>query len=235
MKLASMQPYFFPYLGYFSLIKHTDKFILNESVQFIRQGWIERNRVLSQNGGWLYIRVPLVKHPHETKIKDVQIDNTQNWKQRILSQLQHYRRIAPHYASVVGLLNQLFEKDHKSIALLNRDGLVLVCEYLNIAKTFSIFSEMNLSIEPPNAPDEWGLNICKSLGVPEYWNPPGGQHIYDRAKYEAAGIGLTFQKVILDPYDQKRTPFEAGLSIIDVMMFNSPDEINAMLDRYEVI
>jgi hypothetical protein len=236
MKLGIMQPYFFPYLGYFSLMKNTDAFILLDTVQFIKHGWIERNRVLHPNTGWLYIRVPLIRYSHETLIKDIRIDNSQDWKQRIRAQLQHYKRIAPHYFKVVRLLNELFEKDFESIVSLNREALIAVCQYLHMDKERTVFSEMNLSIDAPQAPDEWALNICKSYGnVTEYWNPPGGQSFFDKSKYEKAGIGLKFQKVVLDLYDQKRTPFEAGLSIIDVMMFNSPDEINAMLDRYEVI
>ena len=77
MKLAIMQPYFFPYLGYLSLIKNTDRFILFDTVQFIRHGWIERNRVLKQGDGWQYISIPLEKHEQTTLIKDIKIKNTE--------------------------------------------------------------------------------------------------------------------------------------------------------------
>jgi hypothetical protein len=236
MKLGIMQPYFFPYLGYFSLIKNTDRFVLLDSVQFITHGWIERNRILHPKTGWLYIRVPLVRHSHETVIKDVRIDNSQDWKQRILAQLQHYKRVAPHFLKVIKLLNELFEKDYDSIVGLNRESLSAVCQYLQMDRQCEIFSEMNLTIDAPHAPDEWALNICKAMNnVTEYWNPPGGMSFFDRTKYEKAGLGLTFQQVTLEPYDQKRSTFEAGLSIIDVMMFNSVQEIHAMLDRYELL
>lgn len=93
MKLGIMQPYFFPYLGYFSLIKHTDRFILFDTVQFIRHGWIERNRILKPNEGWQYIQVPLIKDKgRDTVIKDVKIRNTENWQQKIIAQLQHYKK-----------------------------------------------------------------------------------------------------------------------------------------------
>lgn len=75
MKLGIMQPYFLPYLGYISLIKNTDKFILFDTVQFIRHGWIERNRILKQTGGWQYIQIPLEKKQMSTVIKDVKINN----------------------------------------------------------------------------------------------------------------------------------------------------------------
>src|SRR5690606_17982699 len=93
-KIGIMQPYFFPYLGYISLIKHTDKFILLDTVQFIRKGWIERNRILKQKEGWLYIQVPLKKeNGRSTLIKDCKLDNSKPWKDKILAQFQIYKKI----------------------------------------------------------------------------------------------------------------------------------------------
>ena len=98
MKLGIMQPYFLPYIGYFSIIKHTDEFILFDSVQFIRHGWIERNRILKQSGGWQYIQVPIIKNNgRETLIKDIRINNTDNWKTKILAQIQHYKKKSYKY------------------------------------------------------------------------------------------------------------------------------------------
>lgn len=236
MKLSIMQPYFFPYLGYFSLIKHTDQFILFDPVQFIRHGWIERNRVLKQNDGWLYISVPLIKQGRETPIKDILIDNRQNWKQKILAQLQPYKKTAPHYFKVVSLLNDLFANEFNDIVALNKASLEMVCDYLQIKKNITVFSAMNLAIEKPAAPDEWALNICKAMGnVLEYWNPPGGQSFFDKAKYDNAGLMLKFHKIHLKTYNQHREVFEPGLSVLDVMMFNSVSEIGNMLDDYEFL
>ena len=174
MRIAIMQPYFFPYLGYYSLIKHTDQFILLDEVQFIRHGWIERNRILKQNEDWLYIKVPLLKEGRETIIKDVKINNTINWKQIIISQLAIYKKTAPYYYSVINLIKSIFANDYNDIVSLNKASLEIVCKYLSIETDFKVFSEMDLAIEPPNEPDEWALNICKTIGgVKEYWNPPG--------------------------------------------------------------
>lgn len=234
-KVGIMQPYFFPYLGYFSLIKHTDEFILFDPVQFIRHGWIERNRVLKQDEGWLYIKVPLQKHDQQTLIKDIGIDNGQDWRSKLYAQLQPYKKIAPYYNGVLEVLHGALDGGFDSIVSLNKATLEAVCAYLGFSREFPVFSQMDLTIEPAQAPDEWALNICRALGdINEYWNPPGGQEFFDRKKYIDAGVTLRFQKPNLTPYDQKRLPFEAGLSIIDVMMFNSPDEINAMLDNYEL-
>lgn len=232
MKLGIMQPYFLPYLGYFALIKHTDEFILFDTVQFIHHGWIERNRILKQTGGWQYIAVPLQKHNRNTIIADIKIDNEQNWKQKILAQLVHYRK-APYYWTTVRMLNEVFEQDFDSITELDRALLISICRHLGINREFPIFSKMDLAIEQPQAPDEWALHICQALGnVDEYWNPPGGIEFFDRRKYDEAKIKLSFLGVELPPYKQKGDVFEPGLSIIDVMMFNSKEEINQMLDRY---
>ncbi len=237
MKVGIMQPYFFPYIGYISLIKHTDKFILFDPVQFIRHGWIERNRILKQNEGWLYIQVPLIlKDGRDTIIKDVAIDNAQQWKSKILAQVQPYKKNAPYYFKVLNLLNTLFAEEYNDIVSLNKKALELICNYLGIEKKIDIFSDMHLDIEEVHAPDEWALNICKTIGnVKEYWNPPGGQSFFDKVKYNEVGIDLKFQSVKIMPYDQKNNMFEPGLSILDVMMFNSPEEINVMLDNYELI
>lgn len=233
MRVGIMQPYFLPYIGYLSLIKHTDKFILFDTVQFIRHGWIERNRILKQTGGWQYIKVPLEKKEMNTLIKDIKIKNSENWKRIILAQIQHYKKIAPYYYKTLGILNKVFEKEYTSIVELNRDLLKEICKYLDIETPIEIFSEMNLEIKKVDAPDEWALNICKAISeVTEYWNPPGGIEFFSREKYENENIKLFFQKINLKKYNQRKENFESGLSILDVMMFNSKEEINKMLDDY---
>jgi len=110
MKVSIMQPYFLPYIGYFQLIYNTDQFILLDTVQYIRHGWIERNRIQKQGGGWIYIRVPITKEfGRETRIQNIRIDNTINWKKTILDQLQIYKRKAPYYEPTISMLNKVFE------------------------------------------------------------------------------------------------------------------------------
>jgi hypothetical protein len=237
MKLAIMQPYFFPYLGYFSLIKHTDKFILLDEVQFIRHGWIERNRVLKQNGGWLYIQVPIIKNEgRDTLIKNVIIDNSKAWKEKIFAQLATYKKIAPNYFPVMRMLKDVFENEFEDVTSLNKTTLQAVCQHLGSNPDIEVFSQMGLKIEEPKDPDEWALNICKEIKeVNEYINPLGGQGLFENQKYENESIALKFQKFTISEYNQKREPFEPSLSIIDVMMFNSIEQIHEMLDKFELI
>lgn len=236
MKIAIMQPYFFPYLGYFSLIKNTDKFIIFDTPQFIRHGWIERNRILKPLQGWQYIRVPLIKHSRYTKINSIKIDNSKDWKRLIVAQLNHYKKKAPYYNEVMSLVNELLDEEFNDITMLNLSIIKGLAEYIGFDFDIQIFSKMDMNLEPVLAPDEWALNICKSLGnITEYWNPPGGMEFFSRDKYSNSGINLLFHKIKLQQYDQKRDTFEPGLSIIDVMMFNSKDDINKMLDDFELL
>ena len=236
MKLAIMQPYFMPYIGYFSLIKHTDEFILFDPVQFIRHGWIERNRVLKQSGGWQYIQVPLIKeNGRDTLIKDIRINNCADWKSKIFAQLQHYKKIAPYYVLVTDLLKQIFSKEYNDIVSLNREALIVICNYLDIHRNFPVFSKMDLAIDEVTAPDEWALNICKAMGANAYLNPIGGTEFFDRAKYEQANISIAFQNIEITEYNQKRETFEPGLSIIDVLMFNTAEDTSKMLDKFTLV
>ncbi|MCI8780270.1 MAG: WbqC family protein [Lachnospiraceae bacterium] len=234
MRLGIMQPYFFPYLGYFSLIKHVDKFILFDTAQFIRHGWIERNRILKREG-WQYISVSLMKHSQKTPINAIQINNGIDWKQKIFSKLIYYKK-APYFKAVMQIIQEIFEYNYADIVSLDKQVLEKVCTYLNINTNIEIFSKMNLKIEKVNAPDEWALNICKAIeGADEYWNPQGGTKFFDIIKYQKANINIKFQKINLKPYKQANDVFEEGLSIIDIMMYNSPTEINKMLDDFDLL
>ena len=231
-----MQPYFFPYIGYFSLIRNTDQFILLDTIQFIRHGWIERNRILNQQEGWIYFKVPIIKeNGRSTLINEIRIDNHQNWKQKIIAQMQSYKKIAPYYNNVMEMLNELFSHEFNDMVSLNKASLEKVFNYLRLDIHVQVFSEMNLNIEQPKERDEWALNICKAIGgVNEYWNPPGGQTFFDRQKYLKAGIDIKFMTQIIAPYSQHRPTFEPRLSIIDIMMFNDIDVIYKMMENYEL-
>ncbi len=235
MKAAIMQPYFFPYIGYFSLIKHVDHFILLDDVQFIRHGWIERNRILKPSGGWQYISVPLIKHSQKTLIKDIRINNSSSWKKKLIAQFGHYRK-APYYYKVMSLLEKILKQSFYDITSLDRVCLKNICEYLHIYTSIELFSEMGLSIPQAEEANDWALNICRAMGgITEYRNPPGGKAFFCEEKYLKAGIKLYFQEAVISEYSQLGNAFEPGLSILDVMMFNSVEQINKMLDRYKLL
>lgn len=236
MKIAITQPCFFPYLGYFGLIKHTDRWIVFDTPQFVYHGWIERNRILKPVQGWQYISVPLKKHSQKTPIKDIEIRNDDPWVETIFAKLTVYKNIAPFYKETIKVVENSLSYKTESLTVLNCNALNEVCKYIGIEWNYSAFSEMNIEIDEVKEPDEWALNICKTLGnVTEYWNQPGGAKFFNKEKYIRNNIILKFYNQVFIPYNQKREPFEPGLSIIDVMMFNSPEKIIEILDDYNFI
>ena len=235
MKLAIMQPYFMPYLGYFSLINLVDQFILFDTPQFIRHGWIERNKLLQLNNETFYIKVPLVKHSQKTNIKEIKINHKTQWKDKIYAQLVHYKKKAPYYEQVILLLNEILDLKTDSIVELDLKALKVICKYLGINTPFYVFSEMNIEIEKVESPDEWALNICKAIKAEEYYNLPGGKSFFEKEKYDKEGLKLKFLKFEPTRYTQFKNDFVPFLSIIDIMMFNSKAEIREMLNQYELV
>ncbi len=233
MRVAIMQPYFFPYLGYFQLIKSVDRFILFDDVQYIRHGWINRNRILKPGEGWQYIIAPLQKHKRQELIKDIQIRTSNEWREKILRQLDHYRKKAPFYNEIIKLTEGCLTSTETSITGFNAECLNLMCRSLRLPFQVKISSEMNFDYSNVNDAGEWALRICEQLEATEYINPPGGKELFDNNKFNASNIKLSFLSPVLEQYNQRRNTFEAGLSIIDVLMFNGIDKTRQMICAFE--
>ena len=237
-KLALMQPYFFPYLGYYTIMKHVEYYVYFDTAQYIKGGWINRNRILRPDGNdWQYLILPVRKHTAETHINNIRVDNSSIVKRRILKQLEHYRKQAHYYDSVMEIVKEALQQSD-NISEINICADRLICAYLGIKAPEYILSEGELNYKKTDSADEWGLNICLSFkDVSEYWNAPGGKSFFDTRKYDKHGIDIHFVKTNLREYKQKvpRADFIPGLSMIDVMMFNSPEEINDMLDEFSFI
>lgn len=225
--LAIMQPYFFPYPGYFSLIKHVDEFIIFDTAQFIRHGWVDRNRILNE-GNPLYIRPTKIKHSNRSPINEILLKNNEQWKAKIIAQLTTYRK-APYFEETKSILDNIFEEDIQRLVNLNKMSIQVICNYLDIKTPIKIWSEMDLTIGEVKAPDEWALRICEAMKAQKYINPIGGLELFNSKKYEAMGIDIQFLDC-LPEYNQFDKDFIPGLSIIDMLMFNSKDQINQMLD-----
>ena len=235
MKLGIMQPYFLPYLGYFSLIKNTDEWIVFDNVQYINRGWINRNRILSESkDGISYITIPVIKQSREMLIKDAMIDDSQNWRGKIYGQVNFYKKKAPYYSNSMQLIKKILDFKTRKISELNTFALKALCDYLELDFKYSVFSENTKGIVPVCESDEWALKISIANGANTYINPPGGKSFFDKNKYEKAGIELKFLNQKLNPYETLNQSFIPGLSILDVMMFNSPQSITKMLDDYEL-
>jgi hypothetical protein len=228
-----MQPYFFPYLGYFDLLNITDEWIVFDTPQYIKQGWINRNRVLSPDSGWQFITVPVKKHPFTTPINQIEIFTGSDWKGEIFKQLNHYKKEAPYYSEVISFMKDCLSGVDRNLAKANTLLFQKVADRLGINKPIHVFSEMDLHLSGPiNSPGEWGLRISQAVGASEYINRPGGVAFMDEDHYRENGIKLTFQNFTSMKYDCGRHPFEPDMSIIDVMMWNSCDKIKNYLDTF---
>ena len=231
MKLGIMQPYFFPYLGHFDLIRRVDEWIVFDTAQYMRHQWVNRNRILHPNSGWQYITVPLKKHTRETPINRIETAAGDDWRGRILRQLQHYRKRAPFYGEVMGFLEECLAAAGDNLAALNALTLERTCRRLGIATPFHVLSRMDLALDGPiNEPGDWALRIARAFGASEYVNAAGGADLFDPAKFAAHGIRLLIQSYTHMTYPCGPFRFEPGLSIVDVMMWNPPEAIRAHLD-----
>jgi hypothetical protein len=229
MKLGIMQPYFFPYIGYFDLIYQTEQWVVFDTVQFIRHGWINRNRILHPHEGWQYIIVPARKHEQQTTIKDIRITEDKKWVDKLLGQLQHYKKKAPYFDTAIDLVNDCLCSPDESLSILNVKCLEKVCIFLGIPFHYSFFSEMDLKLDSVNEPGDWALRISEAIGASEYINPPGGIGLFDHKKFESSSIKLTIQEPSNFTYSCDDYYYQPNLSIIDVIMWNSQEDILAYL------
>lgn len=226
MKLGIMQPYFFPYLGYFELILRTDKWVVFDVVQYHTKSWMTRNRILHPVNGWQYINVPVEKAPRDTLICDIRLTDKDAALARILGQIMHYKKHAPYYHEVVKLIERTFNSVNSDrLEDLNTASLIETCKYLNINFNYSICSRLDLDLSYIKHPGQWALQISIQLGADEYINPIGGENIFIKTEWEKEGITLRFLNHLPFKYNCSPYEFIPGLSIIDVLMWSQPEEI----------
>ncbi len=166
MKLAIMQPYFFPYLGYFDLLNSVDLFVVYDTVQFIKQGWLGRNRILHPSRtGWQYIYVPLNRasfhSSYRTPILHIRVASDRPWKQHILGQLAHYRKYAPYAAEAIAFVDSCLATEESSISRLNTAILKRCAELLGIDFRYQFCSDLDVVLDPTRSAEERSL-ICAS-------------------------------------------------------------------------
>ena len=227
MKLAIMQPYFFPYIGYFRLLQTVDKFVFYDDVNFIKGGWINRNRLLL--GGKVgYFTVPLSEASSFVKINSIKIKSDIPWEARILAQISASYSKAPYYTSVRDLVEKVVFSHDGYISTLAKKSVLAVADYLSISKVVEISSELygNQNLRGTARV----LDICRQEAASVYVNLPGGRNLYSQVDFSREGMDLLFLDGPMREYSQAGTEFHSGLSIIDVLMFNSPEEGVGMLE-----
>lgn len=230
-----MQPYFFPYLGYFALIARADVWMAFDITQYTTKSWMTRNRILHPSEDWQYISVPVSKPTGRQLMSSMQIKDIHACKVRVLGQVEHYKKHAPHYGVVTDLIKKAFDATRSpSLVELNISTLRVVCEYLGIAFAPIIASEKNFSLPTIEHAGQWALEICVALGADTYINPPAGRGIFRCEEFGAKNIHLGFTELIDFVYVTSPYTFVPHLSILDVLMWNSPETIRTALYNTEV-
>lgn len=225
MKLGIMQPYFFPYIGYYSLIAQVDSWVVFDSSQYAARSWMNRNRI-QKKGGWHYMNIPVINSGKGMKICEARTLNQDLAFKKILGHLLYYAK-APYYAAVRSLLSSVFEEyDSGKLTDLNILTLERVCHYLNLPFHFTKSSNLEIDESSVEHAGQWALLISKAMGAKQYINPIGGRDIFKPEEFKAAGIQLSFCEVPPMHYTCPAPyQFIPSLSIIDVLMWNSPEEV----------
>lgn len=234
MKIAVMQPYLFPYIGYFQLIKSVDTFVFYDDVNFIKGGWINRNKLLVQ-GKELIFTVPLNNASSFSTINEttVNISIEKKWRVKFLRTVEQSYGKATHFEEVFRLIKSVFESDYEHISELAINSIKVVSGYLGLTTNFQISSQEYSSSKNLDRTERL-LAICKELRANNYINMLGGKEIYDKDTFLKEGINLQFLKPELIPYNKDISNFVPGLSIIDVLMHNSKDEVNNLI-KYSLL
>lgn len=229
MKTGIMQPYFLPYIGYFQLIKAVDRYVIYDDVNYIKGGWINRNNILINGERKLFTLT--LKEPSPNKLIN-QIEIGDNFK-KFLKTIQLNYCKAPFYNDVMHLLEKIILYDDKQLANFIANSIKEICQYLKIDTEILISSQINKDYSLKNQAKV--INICKSLEAVTYVNAIGGQKLYDAEEFEKHGICLKFLKTGDINYQQFSKDYVPYLSILDVLMFNSVDDVNDMLNNFELI
>jgi hypothetical protein len=227
MTLAIMQPYFFPYLGYFKLIQQSQTFVYLDDVNYIKQGWVHRNRILV-NKQPLWISLSLTNASQNRKINEIDIFFEDKIREKILKTIQMNYKKAPFFDETFDLVQRLISYEDKNLANFLIYSTTEIAKSLKMETLFRRASEL-MDTSTLRAQEKI-LAICKQFDTKDYINAPGGRELYDEKFFTEQGIRLSFVDVKLAEYKHFADPFVPGLSIIDVLMHNGFDKTKELID-----
>jgi hypothetical protein len=222
MSIAIMQPYTFPYIGYFQLIHASDVFVFYDDVNFINRGWINRNRILLNGKDHLFT-IPCSDASQNKLINEVALQDDEKAIQKLLSTFKQAYSKAPYFKDVYSMLEDTLLAGSKTIAALAIKSVTNICKYLELERTLKISSEEYDNRELKKA--DRLIDICHREGITHYINAAGGKEIYTKEYFGERGISLNFLNSVKQEYKQFNNPFVPWLSVIDVLMFNTKEDI----------
>ena len=232
MKIGIMQPYFFPYIGYFQLIKSVDVFVIYDNIKYTKKGWINRNRML-QNGKDVMFSLPLKNDSDSLDVCERKLSTDFN-RDKLLNQIKGAYRRAPYFDQTLSLVECVMRYKDNNLFHFLHNSIVAACKYLDIDTEIKLSSEISIDHSLKN--QDKVLALCEALGGSIYINAIGGMELYSKETFLDKGIELKFIKSKPFEYVQLGADFVPWLSIIDVMMFNSLDTIRECLScNYDLI
>lgn len=223
-----MQPYFFPYVGYFQLINAVDVFVFFDDVNYIKKGWINRNHILG-NHGRQRITLALTGASQNKLINEIE---TGEDRSKLLKTIKHTYSKASEFSRVFPLLESIIVGSRSRLDHFLEDTIMAISSYLDLEPVWKTSSALEYS--RTGGGQEKILSICEVLGAKHYINVPGGRELYDPRAFINKGFSLSFIAPQIDHYQQFSKPFEPGLSIIDLLMFNDPAAVREMLGHYRL-
>lgn len=234
-KIAIMQPYMFPYIGYWQLLNEVDLFVIYDDVNFIKRGWINRNYIL-ENGESSLFSMPLSGASQNKKINEISFFKLQKWSHKFLNQLKKSYLKAPYFKEIEKLLQEIFNENYTestNIVDLFIKQVELIGQYLEIDIQLSISSKAfdNSMLKGQSRI----IDICSLVSAQKYINPIGGKELYTKEAFEEKNIKLSFLQSKPIEYKQFDNEFAPWLSIIDVLMFNSKEEVKHQLNQFELL
>ncbi|WP_323751978.1 WbqC family protein [Marinobacter sp.] len=228
MKLAVMQPYLFPYIGYFHLICAADLFLIYDDVAYIKRGFVNRNNVLSPSGVTRFT-VPVPGASQNKLFSDLEFSEDVD---KVLKTTEHSYSRAPYFENVFPIIRETLEHPDRSIASVCKKSFEEIFSYLDIEKNFEKASEIDYD-RSMSARDRL-IALCHHFDADGYINAPGGRKLYSKQDFLEKGVDLEFVDSLPVEYHQGREDFVPNLSIIDVLMNCSPEEVKCMLQSYEL-
>ena len=232
MRLAIMQPYFFPYIGYYQLIAAADLFIVYDNIKYTKKGWINRNRML-QNGRDVLFSLPLKSDSDSLDVCERELAANFN-RDKLLNQFKEAYRRAPHFARTFPLVEQIVRYEDTNLFRFLHHSIIKTCEHLGIMTEIRISSDIAIDHDMKN--QDKVLALCEAVSANTYVNASGGMELYSKETFREKGIDLKFIQSKPFEYAQFSNAFVPWLSIIDVMMFNPLDTIRTRIStNYELI
>lgn len=232
MKLAIMQPYFIPYIGYWQLLNAVDRFVIYDDVNYIKGGWISRNYILI-NGKPTYITVPLCQASPNKRICDISLQTSPVWRIKMIKSIENTYRKAFFFTEVFPIIEEIICYKTDNLADFLTHHLSALATFMEIKTEFVVTSRC---YENSNLTGQDRiLDICNREGASIYINPQGGQALYHTETFRSANIDLRFIVMYPIPYKQRTAGFVPYLSIIDALMAIGPLEIKQYLNKFDWI